>query len=164
MVKPLHCAFALVIGLTGCNTLSTAQTANIAKMTDCEKVIALVENAKDKFRPLKGSKVNTPFLTSWYAKYHLVGEQCQISEYSTGITGYHCETSFDALSVAKDTYTTSKSMLSKCLNESWGLITTTKSTIFTHPSEPLIVHLSVAETLNQHSPWQVKLEIMPDDE
>ncbi|TMP42760.1 hypothetical protein CWB96_14935 [Pseudoalteromonas citrea] len=159
MVKPLLSAFSLIIGLTGCNTLSPSKQAQVDTMNICQKVEALISSAPSGFDPLKGAKVSTPFLTSWQAKAHLVGEQCQISNYSTGSTGYHCEQNFSSDNLASQVFDTSKRLIESCLSTEWKAVQKKNTLQFSKAAQSPTLSLSKQETFDKKQPWQVKLEI-----
>ena len=163
MVKLFLYTSVFVTSLSACNTLSSSQQAQVDSMTNCEKLEALVKHAKNNFTPLKASEIKTPFLTSWYSKVHFIGEQCQISEYASGNTGYHCEQNFEALPLAQSIYSKSQTSLSNCLNDNWSRQLTDNDVVFTRQPEKTKVHLLLKETFNQKKPWQIKLEVLYDN-
>lgn len=159
MVKPLLSVFSLIIGLTGCNTSSPSKQDQVDTMSLCEKVEALINSAPSGFEALKGAQISTPFLTSWQAKAHLVGKQCQISNYSTGSTGYHCEQNFSSENLASHVFDTSMHLVESCLSTEWKAVKKKNTLQFSKAAPSPTLSLSKHDTFDKNKPWQVKLEI-----
>lgn len=60
--------------LTGCG-MQNAEDATVAKMSTCEKVMALVDAHPNKFEKIRHNLQSTRKITVWDARYNLVGKK-----------------------------------------------------------------------------------------
>ena len=107
-----------LIILSGCNTtLSPEEKAQVDNLSACEKINALVKGYNNEFNGLKAQKVTNKYADIWQAKYHLVGDQCQISQFSGQQLAYQCQKGFNNQVDALESYKKAVDFTQSCLTE-----------------------------------------------
>ncbi|MFW2372027.1 MAG: hypothetical protein ACN4GM_02830 [Gammaproteobacteria bacterium] len=126
--------------LSSCTTVKTSDQAS-SKQADelCEQVNSLVEQHQQGFKDLKSSLVISPRMDIWRAKFHLVGNDCQIWGWSDGKQTYMCSQVVPAESIAIERYKKAIDFTQQCLGNQWTAENIDREhgrsfrTIFTNP-------------------------------
>ncbi len=149
--------------MAGC-TSSIEQKEKIARMDNCEKVNSLIDIAAEGFSDLKGVQINTKFLTSWQAKAHLVGDDCQVVQTSTGQHQYICSVQFASFDEASDTHDDALNLVQGCLSESWKESTEKaerrRTTTLTSAQSDARVLLTLGKGYDKKRPWIVSFKVL----
>jgi hypothetical protein len=93
----------------------------IANYTVCEKIDALVKAYDNDFEKIKLTAVNTPISQLWKAKYHLVGNDCQIWSWGNQVTTYSCSVAAPSKAVAQQYFENAKNEALACIDDSWKM-------------------------------------------
>lgn len=116
---------AALVSLLSCVTQGGAKPdmkqidAKVAAMTPCEKVHALIEGHSKGFPMLKLQKTEARLLDVWKARYHLVGDACQVWQWGQGQFSYMCALSTPNQQTAMDYYEKAKMLTAECLGAQW---------------------------------------------
>ena len=93
------------------------------KMSDaeiCNKIQAIIDDHPNKFSKFKKHMVIHKRHTSWTAEKILPSaRECQVWEWSTGLTNYHCEWKADDENKAIANYQEANDIIQNCLGPSW---------------------------------------------
>ena len=137
--------------LTGCG-MQNAEDATVAKMSTCEKVMALVDAHPNKFEKIRHNLQSTRQITVWDARYNLVGKNCQIWGWGSGKTDYMCSLTSPNQETAKENFTKAKELTQACLGSNWQLTETPRKVgngikaAFSRPNSHTVVALHAVET------------------
>ncbi|WP_439133649.1 hypothetical protein [Pseudomaricurvus sp.] len=151
MLKPYHFfPFAAAL-LAGCGMQSAEETA-VAKMSQCEKVMALVDAHPGKFENIRKNLQSTRKITVWDARYHLVGKNCQVWAWGSGKTDYMCSLTAPNKETAQESFNKAKDLTQSCLGSNWQLSEAPRKVgngikaTFTRPNSDTVVALHAVET------------------
>lgn len=95
--------------------------AQVAAMTTCEKITALINGHDKGFPLLRTQKTNAKLLDVWKARYHLVGDSCQVWGWGKGEFSYMCSLSTPNRDTSMDYYAKAKTVAADCLGAQWQL-------------------------------------------
>ncbi|OUL58125.1 hypothetical protein [Pseudoalteromonas ulvae] len=109
--------------LSACNaTLTPEQQAEVEKLSACDKINALVKGYSNEFNGLKSQKVTNKYADIWQAKYQLVGDRCQISQFSGQQLAYQCQKGFNNQVDALENYKEAVAFTQACLSpDNWKM-------------------------------------------
>lgn len=111
--------FSLLLG--ACEMVPQEPEA-IKQMSLCEKVQALVNEHDKQFKTLRtSSPARSRSIAVWDARYHLVGNNCQIWEWGNGNVNYVCSHSTPNKDMAMDLFNKAKDETRQCLEQAWNL-------------------------------------------
>ncbi|MEE2730381.1 MAG: hypothetical protein VYA55_06130 [Pseudomonadota bacterium] len=111
-----------VAALFGCTTTQeTAMDSQVAAMSNCEKIEALVQGHRHGFPQLKTTLSNAKIMQVWKARYHLVGDACQVWGWSADKFSYVCSQTEPNQETAMDHYGKAKAVTRQCLGPEWVL-------------------------------------------
>jgi hypothetical protein len=90
----------------------------------CEKVDALIAEYSNNFDRIKEDNIHIKNSISkiWRAKYHLVGNSCQVWARGAESHTYACSLIAPDEATAIDYFTKAKQTTQRCLGTSWGMI------------------------------------------
>lgn len=140
------------ITVAGCETQTSEVTESIAKLSNCEKVLALVDEHPNQFSKLRINSKNTGAITIWDARHHLVGNNCQVWGWGKGKTDYMCSKTAPNKAIAEDYFNTAKQLTQSCIGNSWTLterarkVGTGIKAVFSRPDSPTVVAVHAVET------------------
>ncbi|WP_371373339.1 hypothetical protein [Thalassotalea aquiviva] len=109
--------------LIACNSVPDAQTAAVVEKVEkpCQKINALINEYQNNFTRLKQSQLETRASQIWKAKYHLVGDACQIWAWGTEHT-YSCSVSAPNKEVVDYYFNNAKITTTQCLGTKWQAV------------------------------------------
>ena len=121
-----------LVSLSLCALFSCQATSNstvdkqaidekVKSMSKCEQVKALVREHKNGFEKIRKKKTSTKLANIWTARYHLVGEGCQVINWKGTNSSYMCSVISPGEEVALERYQNAKQQIQSCLGESWVL-------------------------------------------
>lgn len=120
--------FVSGIVLTACSSQSPEQSraylkeANPSPVTrPCDKIDALINGYNNNFDNIKLKSKETRIGQIWLAKYHLVGDSCQIWSAGKGMSTYSCNVTADSEEQANDYFNFAKQTTEECLGETWHM-------------------------------------------
>ena len=87
----------------------------------CEKIDALVNAYENDFEKIKLKPINSKISQLWKAKYHLVGNNCEIWSWGTKATTYSCSVTAPNKIVAQRYFENAKSEAIACIDDSWKM-------------------------------------------
>lgn len=115
--------FALLLSLTALQSCTTAQQSEldtkVAALTPCEKVKALIAGHKKGFPQLRMTQTTSRYMDMWKARYHLVGDSCQVWGWGEGKFSYVCSLTEPNKDVAMEHYSKARDATHQCLGEQW---------------------------------------------
>ena len=88
-------------------------------MPMCDVVKSLIAEHKNGFESLRGGLLMKKEFTIWQARYHVVGNGCEIWESDREDTFYVCTRSAPTEDIAKEYYNTSRERFRACLGKEW---------------------------------------------
>jgi len=110
----------LLVALAGCTTTQeTELDAKVAALTTCEKVNALVKGHQQGFPHLRMTLTNSRYMEVWKARYHLVGDGCQVWGWGSGRFSYMCSLTEPGQEVAMEHFNQAKAKTRECLSQDW---------------------------------------------
>ena len=110
----------MVLALSGCTTTQeTAMDAQVAAMSNCDKIDALIAGHKSGFPQLRRSLSSAKVMQVWKARYHLVGDSCQVWEWSAEKFSYVCSLIEPNEETAMDHFGKAKAITRECLSAEW---------------------------------------------
>ncbi|MCG7560036.1 MULTISPECIES: hypothetical protein [Pseudoalteromonas] len=149
-----------LLSLAACQQLPDDVQRRVDTMNECEKVLALTQGTQNDFAQLKGSKVNSPLMSAWQPKAHLITDSCQINQYNSGNVAYECTKSFSIEADAATLFDDVAKQLSTCLGTSWQSTAAINNTLhYTSNASEAKITLSRGKGLDHETPWVVALKI-----
>ncbi len=140
------------IAVTGCETQTSEEAKTIAKLSNCEKVLALVDEHPNQFSKLRMNSKNTGTITVWDARHHLVGNNCQVWGWGKGKTDYMCSKTAPSQAIATDYFNTAKQLTQNCIGDDWTLnerprkVGTGVKAVFSRENSPTVIAVHAVET------------------
>ena len=109
--------------LTACSGMQggSPQDQYIAAMSQCEKLEALVAGHKKGFPVLRTTQTTVKYMDIWKARYHLIGDACQVWGWGNNKFSYVCTLTEPAKEVAMSHYEQAKSKAAECLGSGWTM-------------------------------------------
>lgn len=98
-----------------------ATKQEIQSYTTCEKIDALVSAYTNDFDGIKLKAISTPISQLWKAKYHLVGNDCQIWSWGNQVTTYSCSVTAPNKVVAQHYFDSAKTEALTCIGNEWKM-------------------------------------------
>jgi len=143
-----------LLALTGCTTTrDTAQDKQVEALTTCEKIDALVKGHQAGFPQLRMTGGSSAGIAQvWPARYHLVGNDCQVWQWGKGKFSYVCSLQEPGQELAMAHLEKARDITRQCLDASWAQATTARdmgvgSRIqFSKPGVDTVISLVAAET------------------
>jgi hypothetical protein len=121
-MKTYSCLVLTLAMLVGCSTAQESQMdKQVGVMSTCDKIEALLAGHKKGFPNLKMTQTTTKYMDVWKARYHLVGDGCQVWGWSSGKFSYMCSLTEPTKQVSLEHYTQAKSIVQECLQGQWEL-------------------------------------------
>lgn len=106
--------------LSACTTTEeVAMDSQVAELSPCEKLNALVDGHAKGYPVLKTTQTTNRYMDIWRARYHLVGDSCQIWGWGEGRFSYVCSLTEPSKEVAMEHYDLAKSRAESCLGGAW---------------------------------------------
>ncbi len=87
----------------------------------CQKIDALINAYDNNFDAIKQQKTVSRVSSIWKAKYHLIGNNCQIWSWGTKQTTYSCHTVAPNEEAARSYYLGAVKTAQQCLGNDWQL-------------------------------------------
>lgn len=87
----------------------------------CEKLDALISEYDNNFDRIKLDVINNRISKIWQAKYHLVGNSCQVWAWGNKSTTYACNATAPDEETARAYYTKAKDITRGCLADAWSM-------------------------------------------
>lgn len=108
--------------LASCTTVEEqAMDSQVAALSPCEKVQALVKGHEKGFPNLRTTQSTTRYMNIWRARYHLVGSDCQVWGWANDKFSYVCSLTEPNKEVSMEHFTQAKAAAASCLGEGWTL-------------------------------------------
>lgn len=109
--------------LAGCTTSQESAMDNqVAALSPCEKVSALIDGHKQGFPHLRMSGGKSSGIAQvWKARYHLVGESCQVWGWGSGKFSYVCSQQEPGEELAREHLEQAKIATRQCLDDAWTM-------------------------------------------
>ncbi|KAF7781992.1 hypothetical protein PRUB_b1385 [Pseudoalteromonas rubra] len=149
-----------LLSLAACQQLPDDVQHRVDTMNECEKVLALTQGTQDDFAQLKGSKVNSSFMSAWQPKAHLIANSCQINQYNSGNVAYECTKLFSTEANAATLFDDVAQQLNTCLGASWQNTKGKNNTLrYTSDASEATITLSRGKGLDRKTPWVIALKI-----
>ncbi len=148
---PLATVATTAFLLIACET-QAPEADQVAQMSQCEKVRALINAHPNKFEKLRTNPKPSNKITIWDARYHLVGKNCQVWGWGQGKTDYMCSLTAPNQQIAMDNYNRAKSATQACLGNDWQLQEMPRKlgegvkAVFSHPGSETVVAVHAVET------------------
>jgi hypothetical protein len=126
-MKRISFIMTAVTILMGCQSNGNTQGSQgkidvqVAQMTDCEKLKALIQSHNKEFNSIKLRKISNKFSDVWDARYHLVGKGCQVIRWGYGNHSYACSIISPGEKAANEIYLNAKTKIESCLGDEWKL-------------------------------------------
>ena len=126
-MKPIYVTliFLLLILLTSCssNTQKTSKKQEptlLPKVTKpCDKINALINEYDNDFNKIKLKMMTTKYSRIWKAKYHLVGDNCQVWAWFGNKHTYSCSNTVPNKEIAEYYFQNAKNTAKSCLGTEW---------------------------------------------
>lgn len=114
--------FVVILSLQACNPVKTPDIAATKTPAElCIEVNSLIDQHKLGFKQLKQNLVISSRMDIWRAKFHLVGNDCEIWRWSNGKQAYMCSQVVPDESIAVEKYNNAIKFSKQCLGESWNI-------------------------------------------
>lgn len=149
-----------LLSLAACQQLPDDVQQHVDTMNECEKVLALTQSTQNDFAQLKGSKVDSPLMSAWQPKAHLIANSCQINQYNNGNVAYECTKSFSTETDAATLFDNVAQQLNSCLGATWQNTEEKNNTLhYTSDASEAKITLRRGKGLDRKTPWVIALEI-----
>jgi hypothetical protein len=152
MITFRYLAPLAALSLMGCETPTSEQADMVANLSSCEKVLALVDEHPNQFSQLRLNSKSTGAITVWDARYHLVGNSCQVWGWGKGKNDYVCSKTAPNKAIAQEYFDTAKQLTSSCIGDNWTLseqprkVGTGIKAVFSRESSPTVIAVHAVET------------------
>ena len=114
--------FAITLTLQACNPVKSPDVASTVTPEElCVQVNNIIDQHQQGFKKLKRSLITSSRMDIWQAKYHLVGNDCEIWRCSNGKQAYMCSQVVPEEQIAIEKYNNAISFTRQCLGESWNI-------------------------------------------
>jgi hypothetical protein len=156
---------SIISTLFGCNaSLSPEQQAYADSLTTCQKIDGLLTSFNDGFKPLRAAQIQNKYSDSWAAKYHVVGNSCQIIIMGDGNTSYKCAKYYKEETPSRADYNTAVENIRECLGDQWSSTQSTQNdtlkSIFNSGSNQAEMIIRSGPTLAKFGDkWQTTFEV-----
>jgi hypothetical protein len=143
--------FCLITLCSSCSLLSNPEKEHVAAMSGCEKVNALIAAHGNGFEHLKMAQSTTKRVNVWKARYHLVGDSCQIWGWGNR-SDYVCSKIAPTEDIARQWYEKAKTETRQCLSDQWQLqesprkVGTGTKAVFSKAGSNTVVTVHAVET------------------
>ena len=87
----------------------------------CDKIDALINEYENSFERIKLKTINNRISKIWQAKYHLVGNSCQVWAWGSDSTTYACNVTAPDRETAQIYFDKAKEVTRGCLSDSWTM-------------------------------------------
>ena len=112
----------LLVSLWGCTTTGeTELDTQVAALTTCEKIDALIKGHKHGFPNLRTTQSSAKIMDVWKARYHLVGDSCQVWGWGAARFSYVCTLTEPGQDLAMEHFNQAKAKTRECLSPQWAL-------------------------------------------
>lgn len=123
-------ASSLMLSMSACSLF--APEPEISDAEACEKLHQLVDDHANNFKQFRGARKNTRRLMNmqtWNAeRVFPFAKNCQVWEWSSGLTNYFCSWDESGKDEAKASYIKGSELVNQCLGKQWfSKFVTTKS-------------------------------------
>lgn len=110
-----------MLGLIACNNVKNQQTmVTVSDDELCTQVKQLISQYKEGFQDIKGKIYSARFMSTWDAKYHLVGKSCEIWRWSDGKQAYMCSITVPNKKIAIERHEKAIAFSKQCLGNEWS--------------------------------------------
>lgn len=114
--------FTLILILQACTPVKAPDVAASKKPAElCNEVNSLIDQHQLGFKQLKRNLVISSRMDIWQAKFHLVGNDCEIWRWSNGKQAYMCSQVVPDESIALEKYNKAINFSRQCLGDSWKI-------------------------------------------
>ena len=151
--------------LSGCSSLTTEQKAKLDNLTPCEKMDGLIAAYDNRFEALKDTKVKTPYLDVWSAKYNVFGNNCQVTSFNNQTVTYQCQESYKDQQQAVAMHQQAVELTRQCLTKNSNWLETQKEsetslrTTFVLDDRSPVISVYTSKTLSKIKTWSTSLEV-----
>ncbi|MGB3620032.1 MAG: hypothetical protein WBA20_01655 [Ketobacter sp.] len=122
MIGKFSTALASLVVLQACSTVQQTEIdKQVSALDTCEKIDALVAGHPKGFPNLRTAQTTSKYMDVWKARYHLVGDSCQVWGWGNGKFSYVCSLTEPNKAVAMEHFDQAKEVTQQCLGESWSL-------------------------------------------
>ena len=146
--KTLFTAVLLAILTTSCSEIERAARKPIPEEEACTRLKGLIADHPHNFKKYKKSLRRVRNLNTWSAeKVFPMADNCQVWEWSTGLTSYICNwQARDGLESAKTDYKDGNRIIQSCLGPAWESQSNTTTsggerTVYSKPGSKTLVGL-----------------------
>ena len=151
--------------LSGCCSLTTEQKAKLDNLTPCEKMDGLIAAYDNRFAALKDTKVKTPYLDVWSAKYNVFGNNCQVTSFNNQTVTYRCQENYKDQQQAVAMHKQAVELTRQCLTKNSNWLETQKEsetslrTTFVLDDKSPVISVYTSKTLSKIKTWSTSLEV-----
>ena len=151
--------------LSGCGSLTTEQKAKLDNLTPCEKMDGLIAAYDNRFEALKDTKVKTPYLDVWSAKYNVFGNNCQVTSFNNQTVTYRCQENYKDQQQAVAMHKQAVELTRQCLTKNSNWLETQKEsetslrTTFVLDDKSPVISVYTSKTLSKIKTWSTSLEV-----
>ncbi|MCK8103893.1 hypothetical protein [Pseudoalteromonas sp. 2CM36K] len=151
--------------LSGCCSLTTEQKAKLDNLTPCEKMDGLIAAYDNRFEALKDTKVKTPYLDVWSAKYNVFGNNCQVTSFNNQTVTYRCQENYKDQQQAVAMHQQAVELTRQCLTKNSNWLETQKEsetslrTTFVLDDKSPVISVYTSKTLSKIKTWSTSLEV-----
>lgn len=120
LLSALLLPFSLV--LHGCNPVQAPDVASTKTPAElCKQVNSLIDQHQLGFKQLKRNLVISSRMDIWQAKFHLVGNDCEIWRWSDGKQAYMCSQTVPDEAIVIEKYNNAINFSKQCLGDAWKI-------------------------------------------
>jgi len=112
---------ALLILLSACNNVKNNEVEIVSEEQLCSQVKQLITQHNKGFSSIKGSLASNQYMDVWKAKYHLVGNDCQVWRWADGKQAYMCSVSVPNKESAIEKVNKAVDFSKQCLGNNWTM-------------------------------------------
>ncbi|MFY8274818.1 hypothetical protein AAEU32_11905 [Pseudoalteromonas sp. SSDWG2] len=163
-MKAFYPAVAALLFTAGCaGPVQKQQQAAVDNLSPCEKIQGLMAAYDNQFDGLKLTRTQSKFMDSWQAKYHLVGDSCQISALNNTTYAYSCQNAYSDKESALAVHQQAVEFTRQCLGEGWfeqqKESETSLRTTFVLDESSANVSIHTGKSLSRSTPWTTSYDI-----
>ncbi|WP_350606602.1 hypothetical protein [Pseudoalteromonas sp. MER144-MNA-CIBAN-0113] len=125
----------------------------------------LITAYDNRFAALKDTKVKTPYLDVWSAKYNVFGNNCQVTSFNNQTVTYRCQENYKDQQQAVAMHQQAVELTRQCLTKNSNWLETQKEsetslrTTFVLDDKSPVISVYTSKTLSKIKTWSTSLEV-----
>jgi hypothetical protein len=125
----------------------------------------LIAAYDNRFEALKDTKVKTPYLDVWSAKYNVFGNNCQVTSFNNQTVTYRCQENYKDQQQAVAMHKQAVELTRQCLTKNSNWLETQKEsetslrTTFVLDDRSPVISVYTSKTLSKIKTWSTSLEV-----